>query len=566
MGSPTRRVLVLLRLDKVVGDDEKSVRIFNSRVVESKTFSCDNENATCYDALLLTQGDPNSQLASTLIEFDYTNPQVEQNRGDIAMYRLGLAGEMFAAKGYRYYLTNTHLCVSRNLNAAVSNTSDALEARVRTADGKIEANITSVASSSFLSSSALYTAHHASQCVGELTWVDLFPYESGAESVYLALTDTNLYETEPEAVSMRRRVVELGAECASTLLEYTRAYITYDIDCSNVYAVCRTTPSLPFRRISTLGVRAHYTTDGKAYFWFADDHTLHTLTGMANTHDSIVIAIIKLALITLAAAVVWMRSNLVTESEQWLYRHCIQIANCLPLSIKGVKSAVVEDALLGLVAMASRLGIAMWRLDALYNDGQLRVCIFELVAALVSFVNWVVRYWVIDPNLRQLIGKKANGRGPLTRLGGSMAIVDASSAVLMAFAETPLLLSAVSRFDNTARLLTGLLISLVTLNRCLFACCCNAIIYEAHERGRLVSSPEYITLIVTAGLSWLYQIITLGVLMADLVATPMAYALGRSVVGENSALGLALFMTFVCASLPRLTHTCVLLMSDETKQ
>jgi len=565
MGAPTRRVMVLLRLDKVVGDADNSVRIFNSRVVESKTFSCEPQNATCYDVLLATQGDPNAHLANTLLEFDYTSPLVEGGRYDVAKYRLGLAGEMFAAKGYRYYLTNTHLCVSRNLNVTLADTTGALEAHVRESDGKLESNITSVASLDVLSSSALHGAYHDSQCLDTLRMVDVFPYESGAEVVYLALTDTNLYETEPDAVSTRRHIVELGAVCASTLDDYSRAYNLYDIDCSNAYATCRETPSLPFRRVSTLGIRAQYTTDGKAYFWFAEDHTLRALTGMANSYDAIVLSIVKLLLMVLAAAVMWVRSDRVTSSSHWLYRHCIQIANCLPFSVKGVQSSVVEDAFLGFVALSARFAVALWRLDSLSHDGQTRVCLFETVAALVSLANWIVRYWVIEPHLIELIDNNSDGKGPLTRLGGSMAIADASSAVLIAFAEPPLLLSAISRFDNTARLLTGLLISLVTLHRCLFACCCNAIIYEADVRGRLVSSPAYKTLLISAGMSWAFQTMALGVSMADLVATPMAYALGRGIVGEKSAVGLALFLTFVCASLPRLMHTCVRLMGDDQK-
>ena len=594
MGSPPRRVMVLLRLDKVVRDTEKSVRIFNSRVVESKTFECD-ETANCYDVLLATQGtngsprthatflppcslcvlstrfvppsqagNPNAQLANTLLEFDYIHPQVEEMEYDVAKYRLGLAGEMFAARGYRYYLTNTHLCVSRNDDALLASTAGALEANIRPEDDLVEANITSIAGNSLLTASALYGAYRDAQCYHDGTMVDVFPYRSAVEVVYLALTDTNLYETEPEAVSMRRRIVELGATCAETLSDKrdARAYNLYDLDCSMI-ASCRLSPSLPFRRVSTLGIRAHYLFNGRVYFWFADDHTLRSLTGLANSSDAVLFSIVKLSLLVLAAAVMWVRSDRVTSSSHWLYRHCIQLTNGLPLLTHGVQSSVIEDAFLGLIALSARFAVALWRLGTLYHDDQIRVCIFELVAAIVSLVNWIVRYWVIEPHLIDLIGSKADGKGPLTRLGGSMAIVDASSAVLLAFAEPPLLLSAVSRFDNTARLLTGLLISLVTLHRCLFACCCNAIIYEAHVRGILLCGGAYRRLLVTAGASWLFQAVTLGVSMADLVATPMAYAIGRGIVGENSAISVALFMAFVCASLPRLMEICVKLSADE---
>ena len=567
-GSPTRRLQALLRLDKVVGPTEKSIKIFSERVMESKTFSCDSENATCYDVLLVTKGEPNADLAHHVIEFDYVNPQVEYYTYDVARYKLNLAGEMYAAEGYRYWMTSTHLCVSRDMSAPLGDVTGALATHVN-AGGYLETNVSNIAyvSSTLLGGSALHGAYHGSQCISELTTVEVLPRQAAVESTYLAISDAKLYENEPAAVSTRRRIVELGAACASTLSEYERAYNMYDIDCSNAYATCRSGPSLPFRRIASLDMRAHYTTDGRAFFWFEVDKTLQSLPGLANTYDAVIISIVKLALLVLAAMVMWVRSDRVTSSAYWLYRHCVQVANCLKFSMPAtVPTSVIEDATLGFVALGARFAVSLWRLDTLYSDDQVRVCMFELAASIVSLVNWLVRYWVIEPSLPALVGGTSDGKGPLTRLGGSMAIADASSAVLMAFAEPPMLLSAVSRFDNTARLLTGLLVSLVTLHRCVFACCCNAIIIEAHDAGRLQSSTAYRWLLITALVMWLYQICTLAVSLADLVATPLAHAISRGIVGDNNLVSVALFMAFVCASLPRLMYTSVKLMDRHMGQ
>jgi hypothetical protein len=565
MGTPVRRVQVLLRLDKVVGADERSVRIFTERVMESKTFQCDSNNATCYDTLLLTAGDANANIDRYILEFDYTNPTVEQYTPGALAKRLGLAGEMFASPGYRYYLSATHLCVSRNEGAEVGDTSGALDTRVDW-QGYLQTNASCIArvGAELLGHSAIFASYHASECIGLLDTIAVMPLSAASENTYLAITDTNLYETEPEQISFRRRLVELGVACATTLSFYDRAYSLYDIDCSNAYATCRTLPSLPFRRISSLSMRAHYTIDGtKAWIWFDKDATLETLPGLADSYDAVWLAIIKLGLIVLAAAVMWVRSDRVTSSSHWLYRHCIQVANCVSFSPPAMKnSSVIEDAFLGLVAIVARYSVALWRLRALRADHQIRCVLFELVASVVSLANWIIRYWVIEPALPELIGGKGDGKGPLTRLGGSMAIADASSAVLLAFAEPPLLLSAISRFDNTARLLTGLLISLVTLHRCLFGCCCNAIILEAHDVGRLVSSQVYRVLLWFALVSWMFQTVTLAVCMVDLVVTPMAYGIGRGIIGSNGAVVVALFMALVNSSLPRLLHTCVKLWDD----
>lgn len=571
-GSPTRRLQVLLRLDKVVGPLKKSIKIFSERVVESKTFSCDADNATCYDVLLLTKGDPNTDLAYHVVEFDYVNALVAYNTIEVARYSLNLAGEMYAAQGYRYWMTGTHLCVSRDAAAPLGDVTGALAVSVADAPldspsaGSLTTNVSNIASvdPAFLGGSALHAAHHAGECSNELGTVEVLPRQAAVENTYLSIGDGKLYENEPQAVSMRRRIVELGALCASTLPVYERAYNLYDIDCSNAYAVCRTQPSLPFRRIASLGVHAHYTTDGQAFFWFQVDKTLQSLPGLANNWTAVGIAVIKLLLLVLTAMVMWVRSDRVTSSSYWLYRHCIQIANCLKLSSPAtVATSVVEDAALGLVAVGARFAVSLWRLDTLYDDDQVRVCVFEIVASVFSLANWIVRYWIIDPNLPALIGGKSDGKGPLTRLGGSMAIADTSSAVLMAFSEPPMLLSAVSRFDNTARLLTGLVVSLVTLQRCIYACCCNAVIIEAHDAGRLQSSTAYRFLLTTALLMWLYQVSTLAVSLADLVVTPMAYAMGRGIVGNNDAVSVALFMAFTCASLPRMLYTSVKLANRD---
>ena len=74
----------------------------------------------------------------------------------------------------------------------------------------------------------------------------------------------------------------------------------YDFDCNNAYALCRTAPSLPFRRVSTYDVRAHYTQSGDVYYWFAHDTSLEQLPGLANSSEAVWLAVVKLSLLILA--------------------------------------------------------------------------------------------------------------------------------------------------------------------------------------------------------------------------------------------------------------------------
>jgi hypothetical protein len=537
------------------------VRIFSERTIESRSVQCDAGNSTCYDTVLASAGEPNQPLKLFGVQFQYTNPTVEYEKGDVARYRLRLAGEMYAARGYRYYLTSTHLCVSR-ADVEVGATDGALRAHVTSA-GQVQSNSTNLASMdrTLMDRSAAYRAVHdgADECSGQLDEIDVFPYHAASEALYLAIADPAIYETEPDAVRIRREIVELGYICAGTLARYELAFNMYDFDCNNPYALCRTAPSLPFRRVSTYDVRAHYTQSGEVYYWFEHDASLDQLPGLANSTEAVWLAIVKLSLLILAAAVMWVRSDRVTSSSHWLYRHCVQIANCKPMSSAAapVATSVVEDAALGMTALVARAVVAYWRLGTLASEDMARVCVVELAASGVSLLSWVLRFWVIEPNLFGLLGGETDGRGPLTRLGGSMAIVDATCAVLLAFAQPPIHLSAVSRFDDTARLLCGLVISLVTLHRCLFGVACNCIMIEAHELGRLTSAPVYVLLVTLAACMWVTQTISIAVALADLVASPMAFAMTRGVIGDDLVVGVALFLAIVCASLPRLMYTAV---------
>ena len=576
IGAPTRRVQVLLRLDRVVEGLEHSVRIFSERLVESKSLVCDASNGTCYDTILVTQGEPNKPLALVGLQFTYTNPTKEYDRSDVTRYYLDLDGEMYAARGYRYWLSNTHLCVSRDATATPADTASALVGEVvphTDAYGetwqKLQTNISSLAAmpTALFGHAATYQAYHGSECIGGLDAIDLLPYQGGSDRLYLAIADSSLYESEPEQVRTRRQIVELGYVCAGSLARFEREFNLYDFDCNNApyFDYCRQDPSLPYRRMSTYDVRVHYLSDGTAYFWFERDPTLDSLPGLANSVEAVWLATIKLGTLILAAAVMWVRSDRSTSSSHWLYKHCVRVANCqlqekTAAERKAEASSVIEDALLGLVAVGARIGVAAWRMGALQSENQSRVCYAELIAGIVSLVSWFTRFFVIEPGLFRLVQGASDKRGPLARLGGSMAITDASCAVLMAFAEPPIHLSAVSRFDDTARLLVGLVIALVTFHRCLFAVACNSIVLEAHRVGLLTSGSDYKLLVVFALVGWLTQTTVLAIGLADLVASPMAFTLTRGVVGDDVIVGVACFMALVTVSLPRLMHTSVKLV------
>ena len=149
---------------------------------------------------------------------------------------------------------------------------------------------------------------------------------------------------------------------------------------------------------------------------------------------------------------------------------------------------------------------------------------------------------------------------PLMRLGGSTAVVDSTLAVLLAFAEPPIF-SAESKFDTTARLLTGLLVVIVVFHRALFGVACTSLMAESHRTGHTSGSDSYMWLLVAGIAVWFVQVVTISIAIVDLVTAPMRVSLTRFVLGPTSFVGVALFFCLLGASLPRMLGTSVKLVS-----
>jgi len=522
---------------------------------------CDGVNTSCADTIFAGRGGANTGFKRMVAQFDYTSEAIERATYGVAGYQLGLDGEMYMMRGYKYWLTPTHLCFSPDATAAPATTSGALRATVTTT-GHVAASATALAhvSSELLGSSYAREATVNFLCdnttLGSVGTVSIFPVVAAVENAYLALTDAHLYESEPTKVSTRRKLVELGTSCASALPWYVRDYNLYLLDCNNAAAVCATSASLPFRRISRLNMMAHYDISGTVVYYFENSPTMSTLPNLSVTADAIALAIVKLILVLFAAALVWVRSDRVTSKPHWLYRHCIQSAHCMKVPTTG-SSSVIEDAGLGAFAILCRFSVALWRYDTLQYDSQTRVCITEIIASALSLVHWLARYWMIAPWLPELVSGVEDGRGPLTRLGGSSAIADVSSSVLLAFSEAPMLLTAIPRFDPTARLLIGILISMTALPRCLFSSACCSILYEAGQLGKNRIEPAFSLLLLCSIVFWVLQLVALAISVNDLVVTPLSFSVARGMVGGTGWLSIAISLGLVTSGTPRLLNSCV---------
>lgn len=574
IGTPVKTLRLLLRLDMVnirtrsLGlymNTNTNMRLFSSKVAESATVAC--VGTLCTDVILMSASGPNSNQERVVAEFEYTNPTTEALTYSTAV-TLNLDGELQLAPGNDYFLTATHFC----WNAESVNGAEGVDGgiRARIVDGRLLTNASQLALSPSMHTSPIAQAHLAGSCANasdgetELKDVVLFPHQAAAESSWLGLSSTRVYETSPDGVDDRRSVVELGTTCATVDPLYFRAHSLYQLDCLSAYTPCETLPTVPFRRIADTNLRIHIAKDNAtANIWTLQDSRMSTLPRLEDGESAMWLSLVKLGLMTLAAAVTWVRAAKSTSSHDRLFIYCVRTSLCHVGSEETVDETVVlEDALIGLTAVAARFAVSVWRIDSLGVDSQVRAPVVQLVASVLSFCQWVVRYFVLERRCE----------APLTKLGGSTALIDATSAVLLGFAQPPLLVSSEGRFDPTARLLTALLITTMTLQRCLFATACCGVLWVTARRDAQVYprsarraqststtvphfDPEYVPILLFVSIAWIFHAAATGILLADVFCTPFAFSMSRRLVGGWIEIGLATFFAITAASLPQMLQT-----------
>ena len=568
IGTPLRIMNLLVNLNAVVNGT--ALLVHSTRVSESSTVTC--EGQICTDVMLLNLDGPASAQQRVIGMFRYANPTTLTSSSS---YALGLDGELALNYDKNYFLTSTHLCWESYENAVFPTEEEAPTLLVGIESGELVANASSIAAYGGVLAESPAVQRINQGCGNESnTLISLFPEEAGNEAAWLGLQNSDVYQSAPEDVDARRNVVEVGTDCSPTA--YPHAHSLFQLDCLSVYTSCETIASLPFRRAATHQMRFSIPPFGSGLaisVWVADDPRLHDLPKLGD--NAVNTAVVKLTLMILSALVIWVRASKVTASHSGLFMFCLRASRCLGSqteeSTKVSRVVIIEDAAIGLLAIGARIAVSVWRLVSLTEDNQLRTPLIQLIACIISFVHWAVRNFVL----------KHECEVPLTKLGGSTAIIDATSAVMMAFASPPLLVSATGRFDSTARMLVALIVSTITVPRCLFAAaCCGVILsfwFEDFLRAKKTPNantitmlsggaakptkpphdPPYLIMVFVAALSWLFQAACVGVLMADLFCTPLAFSMHRSATGETLPTAIALFMTTTAVGLPALVKNAV---------
>ena len=152
VGSPGRRVRVLVRFDRAVDSPKDALRLFESQVLESSSVHCSGITSNCTDAVLTTDATEYDGFGRTITSFHYTAEAVESS---IAKSYLKLEGELYLVKGHEYWLTSSHLCFlenSQSIPSTATSSENELVGSVRS-DSKLVAKDSDLAKTTILKAS-----------------------------------------------------------------------------------------------------------------------------------------------------------------------------------------------------------------------------------------------------------------------------------------------------------------------------------------------------------------------------------------------------------------------------
>ena len=277
-------------------------------------------------------------------------------------------------------------------------------------------------------------------------------------------------------------------------------------------------------------------------------------------------AVGRLAIMLLVAAVVFVRGSQRASSSQHMLEHALDAVHCRDKKPRHANASsfarVATDAAITAAALIARILVYAYSVSTLVADGLGHVVALEAVGLVASLVHFVLRY---PPMLHW---EKA-GEAPLTKLGGPMSICDVASAVLLSFAEPPLLSNDEGRFAAVGRLLVGLLISIEVLTRCVFAVPACAVMARtvANDAFSYRETPFYRPVLALAALLWAIQGTVACATLSSVFVRPAAYSLSRMVEGEAVyVLPYTLLVGLLCAGLPTVTKVALRTVEHECQE
>ena len=587
LGSPSQHLKLLLRLDQVRHERDSTTKptivVFSERMHKSTTMQCDPfapprpYEALCSDVAMVFNGSRKQHYVRA--RFGYANDHVEYSYNDRAAL-LRLDGSFYLQNGVSYWLTTTHLCFAPLSDADAADAADADAAGTAndlpfTIDdnGAPRAGIDAL--TRFRDTLPVVEASQTENCSGPGYFengVRLFPSDASSERItWLSLSDTFLYEYGNPVLRKRRAIVEMGRQCADARTDVAHINDLYRLDCAIIDpAWCQEEPSVPFRRLATARMRLDIQHDGGGgRLRIVETEALARIPFLVSYSNGLWQAFGRLFIMLLTAAVVYVRGSQNVSSSRYMLEHVLDTVHCRdkqaknPVSYRWAiyhdMSEVVVDAIITGVALFSRILVYAYSVHPLISDQFGHVVVFEAIGIAASALHFLLRYVVLRWDLTH--------EAPLTKLGGPMSICDVSAAVLLAFAETPLLSNDEGRFPAVGRLLIGILISISVLTRCFFAVPMCAVLADTVTNDAKQYNLEmqgYKSVLVVGAVLWALQGAVACSTMSAVFIVPASYSLVRAIAGDAPlVIPYCLLFGLIAAGLPTVTKVALRTLENE---
>jgi hypothetical protein len=526
IGQPPRILKLVLRLDRVVADPASATSVFTDEILRSTTLRCD-ENRTCTDVALLVSDARGAQRRHS-VRFLYADSSYSASA--LREQQLGADGSLSLVAGYSYALSRTHLCFG---NASLPlDGYDVVDGRFE--DGKHVASTNDLAADG-----GVLAQSPAAACANRTA--TLFPHRALEERAWLALSSDFLFSSFSAQLDERRAVVERGIECAEE--STTRAL--YELDCDlDAASECQLAPSVPFRRASRADVAVAVSADGATTAVGTRERgALSRLVGASSTDDALFFATIRLLVLLIVAFVVFNRAERNSTSAHNVILTAFMIASGGAHELKPHPHTffdAVGDAVVGVAALASRSLVLGFQAGVLHDDGHADVVVWEIIGIVTSAVHFALRNFVLRTDLKR--------EAPLSKLGGSMSLADASLAALLSVISTPILGASAHDFDAIARLFCAALVALFVVARAVFASAACALLATTTATDARYD-PAYPLVLALSSVLWTVQSAAVVFSLARLYALPQANSLTRFSPGDARAASVAvLFGTLILAT------------------
>ena len=527
LGSPPRVVKLLVRMDKVVplAEIDSATTIFAEELLSSETLHC-SKSRNCTDVALLTTDTRGGQKLAA-INFLYAN---SWSGGWTTEQNIGAEGTIALVETYEYALTKTHFCWRPTADEPMD-TNDFEVYTVNASGGELKT------SSAELAAGAALAAAPATGCNAS---VRLFPPTAAYERSWLSLSSSYLFEQATSKLEDRRAVVEQGIDCAPESSEKE----IYELDCDlDLYASCEHSSSLPFRRLSQYDIKLSLATPEAAVLAVQKREALSRLVGSNTVSDAVFFASIRLTVLLIVAFVVFNRAERVSASAFSQIRSALEVAAGKEKRSSHTLFHAVSDGAVGALAIVSRALVLWHQSSVLTDDGSTDVVVWESIGVGVSGVHFLLRHFLLKTDL--------NREAPLSKLGGSMSLADASVAALLSVVQTPMLAASARDFDSVARLFCGVLIALFVFHRLLVSVAACAILATTTATdGRFDKAYPTVLWISTA--LWLAQLAAVSFSFGRLFVVPQAFSLVRFSEGSARSTEAAVFFAALSLSIPYL--------------